>query len=84
MDGDGETFEEILLRADLIERHIRREQLRNHDVTAAVAMLAHADALIAADFDDRGITGLPPSEPAAAAPPAPAPKPTPKPVSATV
>jgi hypothetical protein len=50
MDGDGETFEEILLRADLIERHIRREQLRNHDVTASVAMLAHADALIAADL----------------------------------
>lgn len=49
-ESGGQTFGELLLRVDLIERHIRREQLRGNDVTASVAMLAHADALIAADL----------------------------------
>ena len=44
--GDGETFEEILLRADLLPRFIEREIERGEDVTAARAMLVWADARI--------------------------------------
>lgn len=48
--GDGETFEEILLRADLLPRFIERERMRGEDVTAARAMLVWADARIRADL----------------------------------
>ncbi len=49
--GDGETFEEILLRADLIERHIGRMHERGQTAHGARAVLDHADSLIAADLE---------------------------------
>ena len=48
--GDGETFEEVLLRADLLPRFIDRELMRGEDVTAARAMLVWADARIRAEL----------------------------------
>lgn len=48
--GDGETFEEVLLRADLLPRFIEREIGRGEDVTAARAMLVWADARIRAEL----------------------------------
>lgn len=66
--GDGETFEEILLRADMLPRFIERERMRGEDVTAAQAMLVWADARIRADLrrgweQMMGGGGEPPEDP---------------------
>jgi hypothetical protein len=49
--GDGETFEEILLRADLLPGFIERELARGNDPVAARAMLTWADARIRAELE---------------------------------
>lgn len=49
--SDGETFEELLLRADLLPRFIEREVARGNDPVAARAMLEWADARIRADLE---------------------------------
>lgn len=41
--GDGETFEEILLRADMLPRLIARCDARGWDTSAAAEMLERAD-----------------------------------------
>ena len=48
--GDGESFGELLERADLLQGFIARELVRGRDVTAAVAMLDYADSKIRADL----------------------------------
>lgn len=56
--GDGETFEEVLIRADMIERHIRRMHDRGLTAHAARTMLDYADDLITAELE-RGVATIP-------------------------